>query len=267
MATLKELGSLIGRRALITGAAGGLGKVFSETLAELGADLFLVDLPGTELETVAKENVDKWHIDIEAVYCDLENSAERANLIKAVSKSSLSLNILVNNAAIVGSAELSGWSSPFGNQSIDTWRRAQEVNLTAAFDLCQGLFPVMKGAAGASIINVTSIYGSYGPDWSLYSDTEMANPAAYAASKGGLNQLTRWLATTLAPTIRVNAISPGGISRNQPKEFQERYKSRTPMGRMATEQDFNGALAFLASDLSSYVTGHILEVDGGWGAW
>lgn len=267
MATLKELGSLQGRRALITGAAGELGKIFSETLAELGANLILVDLPGTRLETVATENADKWHIDIEAVYCDLESPAERANLIEKVSSSYVNLNVLVNNAALVGSTDLAGWRASFGNQSIDTWRRAHEVNLTAAFDLCQGLFPAMKGAAGANIINVTSIYGSYGPDWSLYGDTEMANPAAYAASKGGLNQLTRWLATTLAPKIRVNAISPGGILRNQPKAFQERYESRTPMGRMATEQDFKGALAFLASDLSSYVTGSILEVDGGWGVW
>lgn len=267
MVTLKELGSLKGRLALITGAAGGLGTIFSETLAELGASLILVDLPGTQLEAVATKNVEKWHIDIEAIYCDLESSTERASLIRKVSSSNKNLNVLVNNAAFVGSTDLAGWNVPFGKQSVDTWRRAHEVNLTAVFDLCQGLYPAMKDAAGASIINVTSIYGSFGPDWSLYSDSKMANPAAYAASKGGLNQLTRWLATTLAPTIRVNAISPGGISRNQPRLFQDKYESKTPMGRMATEQDFKGALAFLASDLSSYVTGHILEVDGGWGVW
>jgi NAD(P)-dependent dehydrogenase (short-subunit alcohol dehydrogenase family) len=125
----------------------------------------------------------------------------------------------------------------------------------------------MKKATGANIINIASIYGSYGPDWSLYKDTEMGNPAAYAATKGGLIQFTRWLATTIAPTIRVNAISPGGVSRNQPKSFQKRYKSRTPLARMASNQDFKGAMSFLASDLSSYVTGHILEVNGGWGTW
>jgi len=95
----------------------------------------------------------------------------------------------------------------------------------------------------------------------------MANPAAYAASKGGLLQLTRWLATTLAPKIRVNAISPGGIARNQPSSFVERYEARTPLGRMATEDDFRGAIAYLASDMSAYVTGQNLRVDGGWGSW
>jgi NAD(P)-dependent dehydrogenase (short-subunit alcohol dehydrogenase family) len=125
----------------------------------------------------------------------------------------------------------------------------------------------MKNAMGANIINIASIYGSYGPDWSLYKDTDMGNPAAYAATKGGLIQFTRWLATTISPAVRVNAISPGGVLRNQPKSFQNRYESRVPLARMASEQDFKGALAYLSCDLSAYVTGHILEVNGGWGAW
>lgn len=95
----------------------------------------------------------------------------------------------------------------------------------------------------------------------------MGNPAAYAASKGGLVQLTRWLATTLAPQVRVNSISPGGVFRNQPASFVERYKARTPLRRMATEDDFRGAIAYLTSDLSAYVTGQNLAVDGGWGVW
>jgi NAD(P)-dependent dehydrogenase (short-subunit alcohol dehydrogenase family) len=95
----------------------------------------------------------------------------------------------------------------------------------------------------------------------------MGNPAAYGVSKGGLVQLTRWLATTIAPSVRVNAISPGGVFRNQPEVFQNRYIERTPLGRMATEDDFRGAIAYLASDLSSYVTGQVLRVDGGWGEW
>ena len=95
----------------------------------------------------------------------------------------------------------------------------------------------------------------------------MANPAAYGASKGGLIQLTRWLSTTLAPSIRVNAISPGGVFRNQPDLFVKRYETRTPLARMATENDFRGIIAYLASDMSSYVTGQVISVDGGWGVW
>lgn len=105
------------------------------------------------------------------------------------------------------------------------------------------------------------------PDWSLYAGTTMGNPAAYGASKGGLIQFTRWLATTLAPAVRVNCISPGGIWRNQPDDFVARYATRTPLQRMGTEDDLRGAIAYLASDLSKYVTGQNLSVDGGWGVW
>ena len=117
------------------------------------------------------------------------------------------------------------------------------------------------------MINVGSIYGMVGPDMRLYEGTTMGNPAAYAASKGGLLQFTRWLATILAPEVRVNSITPGGVWRNQPEAFHERYKARTPLRRMAHEEDFKGAVAYLASDLSSYVTGHNLLVDGGWTVW
>jgi NAD(P)-dependent dehydrogenase (short-subunit alcohol dehydrogenase family) len=93
----------------------------------------------------------------------------------------------------------------------------------------------------------------------------MNNPAAYMASKSGLIGLTRWLATTTAPKIRVNAIAPGGILRSQHEEFIRRYSSKTPLGRMANEDDFRGAISYLASDLSNYVTGQVLSVDGGYG--
>ena len=106
-----------------------------------------------------------------------------------------------------------------------------------------------------------------GPDLRLYDGTTMGNPAAYAASKGGLIQFTRWLSTVAAPEVRVNGICPGGIWRNQDTKFIERYVARTPLRRMATENDFKGALAYLASDLSHYVTGQILTVDGGWTVW
>lgn len=101
----------------------------------------------------------------------------------------------------------------------------------------------------------------------LYDGTSMGNPAAYAASKGGLIQSTRWLSTVLAPEIRVNCVSPGGIWRNQPESFVRGYEARTPMQRMGTEEDMMGAIAFLASDLSLYVTGQHIAVDGGWSAW
>lgn len=265
MSTIVELSNLVNRRALVTGATGGLGRIFADTLAELGADLVLVDRPGSDFESLTSALVQRWGVNIEVHVCDLEVKAQRADLIVTLRKSGQGLNILVNNAAFVGTSDLPGWGVPFEEQSIETWRRAIEVNLTAVFDLCQGMHPLLKESSGASIVNIASIYGMYGPDWSLYEGTGMSNPAAYGASKGGLIQLTRWLATTIAPQVRVNAISPGGIFRNQPKEFVQRYETKTPLRRMATEEDFRGAIAYLSSDLSKYVTGQVLSVDGGWG--
>jgi NAD(P)-dependent dehydrogenase (short-subunit alcohol dehydrogenase family) len=265
VSTIRELSNLSGRRALITGATGGLGRVFADTLAELGADLILVDLPGSNFQILNEDLNKRWGIRVENHICDLEDQNQRTELIKKLRHSGLGLNILINNAAFVGTSDLPGWGVPFENQSIDTWRRALEVNLTAVFDLSKGLFPLLRASKTGSIVNIASIYGVFGPDWSLYEGTSMSNPAAYAASKGGLIQLTRWLATTISPDVRVNAISPGGIFRNQPEEFVKRYQAKTPLGRMGNEEDFRGAIAYLTSDLSRYVTGANMVIDGGWG--
>jgi NAD(P)-dependent dehydrogenase (short-subunit alcohol dehydrogenase family) len=267
MNTLKELMRLDGRRALITGGAGNLGRIIAETLGELGADLILIDRPGCDWGTIKKDIHDRWKCNVQLIECDLESEDQRQEMIESVKTSGRELNILINNAAFVGNSDLKGWAVPFENQSLDTWRRAIELNLTAVFHLCQSFAPDLKAAVDGNIVNIGSIYGEYGPDWRLYDDTTMANPAAYAVSKGGLIQLTRWLATTLAPNVRVNLISPGGILRAQPRIFVKRYADRTPMGRMAHEDDFRGAVAYLSSPMSRYVTGLNLHVNGGWGIW
>jgi NAD(P)-dependent dehydrogenase (short-subunit alcohol dehydrogenase family) len=266
MRAINDLINLSGRRALITGAAGGLGRIISHSLAELGADVILVDRLGSELVELANEIQGTCNVKVQTHCCDLESQCEREKLISELKLQS-KLDVLINNAAFVGVSELKGWSVPFSDQSIETWRRALEVNLIAAFHLCQGLAKLLQASDGGSIINIGSIYGECGPDWNLYTDTSMSNPAAYGASKAGLMQLTRWLATTMAPKVRVNAISPGGIARGQPEVFIKRYEARTPLGRMASEEDFKGAVTFLATDLSSYVTGQNLLVDGGWTVW
>jgi NAD(P)-dependent dehydrogenase (short-subunit alcohol dehydrogenase family) len=267
MKTVAELMNMKGRRALVTGATGGIGQVIARTLAELGADLVLVDRPGSDFGLITKEIEHAFQVRVVNVDCDLENQTDRERLIELVGNDDAGLDVLINNAAFVGTSGLQGWVTRFEEQSVETWRRALEVNLTAAFDLAKGLSPALRKSGHGSIINIASIYASLGPDYSLYEGTSMGNPAAYAASKGGLVQLTRWLATTLAPDVRVNTISPGGVFRNQPDAFVKRYEAKTPLGRMATEEDFSGAVAYLASDLSAYVTGINLKVDGGWAAW
>ena len=258
-----DLINLNDRTALITGAAGSLGQEIAITIAELGGNLILVDKPGSNLTEIEKKIQRYWSVEVVSLNYDLEIECDRANLVDKVNE----IDILINNAAFVGDSDLDGWTTDFSSQTLDTWRRAFEVNLTAVFDLSKGLSPKLQKSQNGSIINISSIYGINAPDYSLYDGTSMGNPAAYAASKGGLIQLTRWMASTLAPKVRVNSISPGGIYRGQPKSFVKRYESRTPLKRMASEKDLKGAITFLSSDLSEYVTGHNLIVDGGWSIW
>lgn len=265
MSTIKELSNLNGSISIVTGAAGHLGKVISETLAELGSDLILIDRPKSDFSSIISHLKSRWVVEVESYLCDLELPNQRAELISSVVNSHKTLNCLINNAAFVGTSELSGWSVPFEQQTSETFSRALEVNLTSVFDLAKGFSPILKKSKGANIINIASIYGMYAPDWDLYEGTKMNNPAAYGSSKAGLIQLTRWLSTQLAPQVRVNSISPGGIFRNQEKKFVKRFEAKTPLRRMATEEDLKGAISFLATDLSKYVTGQNISVDGGWG--
>ncbi len=265
--SIKNLMNLQGRRAMVTGATGGLGTVIAETLAELGSDLILVDRDKAEIEALQSRLSDTFGVSIIGSVCDLEQQDQREVLIDGIVSDGQELNILINNAAFVGTTNLPGWNAPFTEQSVETWRRALEVNLVAPFELCRGMSQIMKHSRGANIINIASIYGQFGPDWRMYENTNMNNPAAYGASKAGLIQLTKWLSTTLAPDIRVNAISPGGVFTGQQESFVDAYSSRTPLRRMARYGDFAGGVAFLATEMAEYVTGQVLNVDGGWGVW
>lgn len=260
MSRIADLMRLDGRVALITGGAGHLGRAMASALIELGAKVALVDRDPAATEAAAALGATGYALDL------ADDAAVRA-LPATVQAKLGGLDILINNAAFVGTSALQGWAVPFAEQSVDTWRKCLDVNLTAAFALTQAAAPLLAATGHGSVINIASIYGVVGPDNGLYAGTGMGNPAAYAASKGGLIQLTRWLATTLAPKIRVNVLSPGGIARGQAQAFVDRYVARTPLGRMATETDMIGAIAYLSSDLSAYVTGQNLVVDGGWTAW
>jgi NAD(P)-dependent dehydrogenase (short-subunit alcohol dehydrogenase family) len=264
---LADMMNMTDRVALVTGAAGHLGRAIGDGLAELGASIVVLDLEAARCATEADRLRATYGVPTMPLAVDLANDAEVRGVAEAVAQRFGRLDVLVNNAAMVGTSELTGWVTGFDDQSVETWRKAIDVNLTAPFALAQACVPLLTQSSVASIVNIASIYAISGPDRRLYEGTSLGNPAAYAASKAGLMGLTRWLATTLAPAIRVNAIVCGGIERGQDPSFVARYEARTPLGRMAVEADFKGAMAFLASDMSRYVTGHGLVVDGGWTAW
>jgi NAD(P)-dependent dehydrogenase (short-subunit alcohol dehydrogenase family) len=267
MKKISELMSLKGRVAIVTGGTGHIGRTFCEALAEAGAQVVVLDLSAPECEAVADDLQKKFGIKALPLAIDLASEAMVRAVPDEVQKKFDRINVLVNCAAYVGSSDLKGWAVPFSEQSSDAWRQALEVNLTAAFVLTQACGSALRNSGKGSVINIGSIYGLIGPDMRLYEGTTMGNPAAYAVSKGGVLQLTRWLATVLAPEVRVNAISPGGVWRNQPKAFVQHYKSRIPLQRMAVEDDLKGVAVFLASDLSAYMTGQNLIIDGGYTAW
>jgi NAD(P)-dependent dehydrogenase (short-subunit alcohol dehydrogenase family) len=267
MRTTQQLGDLTGRTAIITGGAGNLGRAMASALLESGARVALVDREDSDLDGAAHALAGKTSGQVVACATDLESEADRLEVAREVQSRFETIDILINNAGFVGDSRLTGWVAPFEQQSMESWRRAMEVNLAAPFHLSQLLAPQLAAHERGSIINIGSIYGMLGPDLGLYQGTTMGNPGAYAASKGGLLQITRWLATSLAPAIRVNCITPGGIARGQPEVFVDRYVARTPLGRMGVEEDFKGAALFLASDLSRWVTGQNIVVDGGWSAW
>lgn len=265
MFNIKKIINLENRFCLITGASGYLGKHICDVLAQLNCNLILIDLDDKKLKKLKNDILKRYKIKVMFYKCDLEDEKQRLNLIDKIKKKYKKLNIFINNAAFVGSSSLKGWSEKFENQSLETWRRAIEVNLTSVFHLTQEFSQIMKNSKGASIINIGSIYGMHAPDFEIYKGTTMNNPAAYSVSKSGLLHLTKWLSTYLAPNIRVNAISPGGIIRKQDKKFIKKYNARTPLKRMAVEEDLLGGIVYLSTDMSKYVTGQILSIDGGWG--
>ncbi len=267
MRPIAELMNLRGRTALVTGGAGHIGRAICDTLAELGAAVAVLDCEGEACPKVASQIAQAHNVKTIALPADLTDEAAVREVPGRVVDKLGSLDILVHCAALVGTSGLPGWAVPFSEQSADTWRKALEVNLTSAFVLTQAAAESLAASGRGAIIHIGSIYGVVGPDFGLYAGTKLGNPAAYAASKGGLLQFTRWLATALAPRVRVNMLTPGGVERGQDATFRERYVARTPLARMATEEDFKGAVAYLASDLSAYVTGQNLIVDGGWTTW
>ena len=268
MRNIEELISLKDRRALVTGGAGHIGMAICGTLMELGATISLLDLQ----ETVCKERCDLLNRQCYPgkalpLAADIAGESGTRHAVTAAAETMGGLDVIIHSAAFVGTTTFPGWAVPLEKQTVEAWDAAMRVNLTAAFTLVQTALPYLETSGHASVIFIASIYGLVGPDCRLYEGTNMQMPAGYAASKGGLIQLSRYFATALAPRIRVNSIIAGGVWRDQPDAFHNRYIEKTPLRRMAREEDFKGAVAYLASDLSAYVTGTELKVDGGWTAW
>jgi NAD(P)-dependent dehydrogenase (short-subunit alcohol dehydrogenase family) len=249
------------KNVFITGSSGYLGRALAKEYLKLGANLYLTDLDTTKNKTLfflKNKNQKIFLFD-----CNLEDEKKIFLMSENLKKNFKTIHVMINNAAVAGNSINKGWNVNFLKQSLNGWEKSMKVNLMAIFKIVQSCY-VQLNKTNSSIINIASIYGIVGPNYEIYKGTKINNPAAYAVSKSGLIHLTKWLASTLAPKIRVNCISPGGILRGQSKKFLSQYKKKCPLSRMAKEKDVINGCIFLSSNMSSYVTGHNLVVDGGW---
>jgi NAD(P)-dependent dehydrogenase (short-subunit alcohol dehydrogenase family) len=268
---LSELFSLKEKVAVVTGALGLIGKHHCHALADAGANVVVCDLNETECADFAS-SLSVLSLGISA---DITNKKSVKNLRDKIISNYGKIDILVNNAAINDKFEdplAALEESKFENYPVEMFRKSLDVNVTGMFLCSQVLGTEMANRGYGSIINVASTYGIVAPDQSIYKNEKgeqtFYKSAAYTVTKGAVISFTRFLAAYWGNKgVRVNTLSPGGVKDNQKEFFVKNYSAKTPLGRMARPTDYKGALVFLASDASSYMTGANLVVDGGWTSW
>lgn len=236
---------------IITGGSGLLGREMINHLTTQNATVINADINNED--------------NAGAIFIETDVTDEKSvnNLFKSVNNKLGKIDGLINNAY----PRTKDWGLKFENIPSTSWKKNIDLQLNSIFYLCQQVLPYMQLNKCGSIVNIASIYGVVGPDFSVYENTEMTMPAAYSAIKGAIVNFTRYLASYAGKNqIRINCISPGGIFDNQPQAFVNNYEKKVPLGRMGTPSDIAPAVSFLLSDDSRYITGHNLIIDGGWTA-
>ncbi|MBI4398814.1 MAG: SDR family oxidoreductase [Candidatus Omnitrophica bacterium] len=261
----QNLFDVAGKTVVITGGLGQLGRQFAQTLSGNDAKVAILDI-GVRGE-VSGDSVLYLKTDITQ-----RRSIESA--LAAIEKKWGIPHALINNAALDSPPHIScEETSGVENYPEEAWNKIMDVNLKGTFLASQTIGRVMANAGRGVIVNINSIYGCVSPNPQIYEHKKkngqaFFKPIAYSVSKSGLLNLTRYLATYWAPkNVRVNTLTFGGVSNNQDPEFVKEYSRRVPLGRMAQEHEYNGAILFLVSEASSYMTGANLILDGGWTAW
>jgi len=274
--TIQEKFDLTGRVAIVTGGVGLLGSEFCKTLAEAGAAVAVVDLNASASQAAA-DTLTKSGYTAQAFVVDITKPDSVNAMVENVLSAFGRIDILVNSAALdpkfdPDAVKKGITPGAFEDYPLAPWNAASNVNLTGMFLITQACVkPMLAQGKKGSIINICSTYGLNGPDQRIYiKDGERVayKPVYYTVTKAGVMGFTKYLAAYYAGTdIRVNALTPGGVFNNHEDYFVKNYSAKTIIGRMAKKDEMNGALLFLASDASSYMTGNNVVVDGGWTAW
>jgi len=274
--TPTTLFDLTGRVAIIAGGAGLLGPKHVEAIAAAGGVAVVADIDIDAAERVAAGQRDRFGADVWACRTDITRSDDVEALLDAVLERHGRVDVLVNNAANNPKVETGG-SVAFSRMEsfpLAQWQRDIDVGLTGAFLCCQIIGREMAARGSGVIVNIASEYGVIAPDQRLYrvdglpDDQQPTKPVSYTVVKSGIIGMTRYLATYWADRgVRVNSLTVGGIENGQDAEFLARARDRIPLGRMARVDEYQGAMLFLASDASSFMTGSNLVIDGGKSCW
>ncbi|MBI4436396.1 MAG: SDR family oxidoreductase [Candidatus Omnitrophica bacterium] len=276
--SVKKMFDLTGKVAVITGGGGMLGVRHAEAIAEAGGHAVLADLGKERVSSAARSITETFGVEAMGISVDITRKKEVERMVRKTVARFRRIDILINNAALTvkgGGEDSEKYFFPFEKYPLDLWERALKVNLTGMFLCTQAVGKVMARQGRGVVLNIASTAGVVGPDHRIYrnvrspySGKPFNTPVSYSTTKAGVINFTRYLATYWAhKNIRVNVLSPGGVYDGHDKTFVKNYSLRVPLGRMADRDEYKGAVLFLVSDASSYMTGANLIVDGGWTAW
>ena len=266
---LEKIFDLKEKTIVLTGSAGRIGQQFAHTLSKVGADVILVDKESKNNNKLLSEIIKKYKTKSTAFNIDINNSKQVDNTVKKIIKKYKKIDVLINNAHFVPRHHPKR-DAPFEKYPIELWDKVISENLRGIFLCSQKIGEVMAKRKSGNIVNISSIYGIVAPDQKIYGKNRLNSPAFYSATKGAVVNLTRYLASYWGTkNIRVNTLTLGGVfdKKMHGKKFVNNYSKKTIVGRMSRKEDYDGAIIFLTSNSSSYMTGTNLIVDGGWTAW
>lgn len=250
--------------AIITGGLGNIGIKIVETLFELNSEVIIIDFDSEKNKNTLLKLENKFGKKIDFYNTDLSKKDDILTFCNLIKDKYEKIDILIHSAALVTASNLSGWTELFENQSMEAFDLCMDINTKSALLIFQNLLNLFKKSDFAKVIFISSIYGIKGNDFSIYEDTNMQSPIAYSVSKASLNIIVKYLASLYGKdNICVNSIVLGGIFRNQNQSFVDKYEKKVPLGRMGNENDIKGLISYLSSNLSNYMTGQNIVLDGG----